>query len=172
MAKSAGYLRKYRERRAKNRGRPLGRALGKEARREVADLMANYGYSERKAVAEVRMANDMLRLHMAIAQGDFSKIAPKGRAPKGMGAEWRARKQIAHDLRRARERADRADSARRNYRGSKAGRYDDTRRSARIDAMRIFRRETTTILQGAGSWPQKAARVREQYQYVSWLISG
>ena len=38
--------------------------------------------------------------------------------------------------------------------------------------MRIFRRETTTILQGAGSWPQKAARVREQYQYVSWLISG
>ena len=116
------------------------------------------------------MANDMLNLHMAIAKGDFSKIAPKGRAPRGMGAEWAARRQIAHDMRMARKRGDNANTARQNYRGAKRGRYDDSRRGGREAAMRGFRQKSTEILQGPGSWQSKAAGIREQYQYASWLL--
>ena len=171
MAKSAGYLRKYRERRTANKGRPLGRALSAAEREEVNMLVQNYGYTPAKAVAEVRSVNDMLRLQTAIMQGDFSKIAPRGRAPRGLGGEWRARRQIADTLSRADIRLGRAEAGRKSYRGTKAGRYDEGRRSSRSQAMSMFRQEATRALQSPGSWPAKARAVRDSYQYAAALIS-
>ena len=171
MAKAAGYLRTYRERRTANKGRPLGRALSASEREEVDMLVQNYGYSPAKAAAEVRKVNDLLRLQTAILQGDFSKIAPRGRAPRGQGEEWKARRQIADTLSRANVRQGRAEAGRKSYRGTKAGRYDEGRRASRSQAMNMFHQEATRILQSPGSWKQKATAVRDSYSYAAALIS-
>jgi hypothetical protein len=47
--------------------------------------MRDYGYSRAKAVQETRYVNEQIRLATQIAQGDLSGIAPKGRAPRGLG---------------------------------------------------------------------------------------
>ena len=171
MANAAGYLRTYSERRTANTGRPLGRASSASEREAVAMLVQNNGYSPAKAPAEVPTAHELMRLQTASLQGDFSKSAPRGRAPRGQGEEWKARRQIADTLSRANVRQGRAEAGRKSYRGTKAGRYDEGRRASRSQAMSMFHQEATRILQSPGSWKQKATAVRDSYSYAAALIS-
>ncbi len=171
MAKTAVYLRGYRTRRASNRGRPLGPRLGRDAEAEVDILVNSYGYSRSKARQEVITTNRMIRDQQRLMKGDFSKIAPpRGRAPAGMGAEYAARRDIVKTMSRANRREDNATARRSTYRGTKAGRYDDTRRSNIQATMRDFRKETRNILQSGGTWQQKARAIREQYAIASWQL--
>lgn len=173
MPKSAGYLRGYRAARLANKGKPLGPRLGAAAAGEIDILVNSYGYTPAKARQEVITVNRMLRDQAAIMKGDMSKIAPpRGRAPRGMGSEWAARRQIADLLKKANSREDNAWGRRQSYRGTKRGRYDDSRRSETTGVMRKFRSETKRIVQGPGSWVSKHKAIKDQYEYVNYLMRG
>lgn len=170
MAKTLGYMRAYRARRAAQAGRPVGRALSKAEARDVEVLVQEYGYSRARAIQETRYVNEQLRLQARFERGDLSGIAPRGRAPKGMAEEWRARREIAELLERAEGRADNARARNRSYRGTKAGRYDYSRRTARGDLAPYVQREALAILRGRGSWTEKARAIRGAYEYASAMI--
>lgn len=57
-------------------------------------------------------------------------------------------------------------------RGTKRGRRDDTRRSETTSVMRKFRSETKRIVQGPGSWAAKHKAIKDQYDYVNYLMRG
>lgn len=171
MAKTAQYLRGYRSRRTANKGRLLGRPLSRSEQADVDILVNSYGYSRAKAVQETRYVNEQLRIQSQIAKGDFSGIAPRGRAPRGLGAEYRARQQIADLFGRADRRGANARYRGRNYRGAKAGRYDASRRSGRAGLTPYLERQAKAILQGSGSWAQKAADIRGVYEHASYFLA-
>lgn len=108
----------------------------------------------------------------AVMAGDFSKIRPKGRAPRGLGAEYAARRDIARIMDRASGRASNAAYQRSQYRGTRAGRNTETRRSSTQDAMNRFRRNADSVLRGATSWRQKQRQIRDLYEVAQWEARG
>lgn len=168
MPKTSGYMRSYRAQRQANRGRPLGRALRAGEADEVRAMVAS-GMSPSAARKQVTWANDYMRDMQAISNWDFTRLKPTGKAPRGMGDEWKARRQLDSLLKRA----ARSGYGTANYRGQKGrNRWQWTHQQNRNGELHRFRQAAMRdIAQGPGSFRQKYTRLKEQYEVASWASS-
>ncbi len=137
MAKTAGYLRQYRAERRANLGRPL--------------LDPN---SPRMELGE--------RAFTASLTPKFSdSIRPTGRAPRGKGPEFKARRYIANQLDTADRQIRTAERVLRTTRGQAKFRRRDTLARGRLPVLRQYRITVEKIARAPGSWKFKGDLIRD-----------
>lgn len=100
------------------------------------------------------------------------EIRPEGRAPRGQGAEYQARRWIANKLDQSRKKMnDHRDRLARST-GTAAGARRDTNASIRLEAQKRFYRDASAVVQApTGDWTFKKELVDGIYQSTVGRLS-
>ncbi|MBK8184273.1 MAG: hypothetical protein IPK63_15900 [Candidatus Competibacteraceae bacterium] len=92
---------------------------------------------------------------------------PKGRAPKGMGGEYAARRQIVSRIKTQQVNRGKLERTVNNYRGQKNRRAEITHARMRIQELTKAIDASFSIAEGPGEWGFKAELITGMLDYVS-----
>ncbi len=135
MAKTAGYLRQYRADRRANLGLPLSDPTAPHAL-----------FGPGHAVPTFRQT-----------------IRPKGRAPRGKGPEYKARRQIANRLDHVSKRISYYERKLKTTRGQAKFRRRDSRFRTYKRLLTRFRTTSLKIAKAPGAWTYKQSLINDIY---------
>ena len=135
MAKTAGYLRQYRAERRANLGLPLT---------DPTAPHALFGPGHAKPTFR-------------------QTIRPKGRAPRGKGPEYKARRQIANRLNYVDKRIQYMQGKLMATRGQVKFRGRDSYFRARVKLLKRFKQTAIAIAKAPGNWVFKRSLINDVY---------
>ncbi|MCP4428887.1 MAG: hypothetical protein GY803_30760 [Chloroflexi bacterium] len=120
---------------------------------------------DRRYAAQQRAIDEIVQStsHGGISDG----IRPTGRAPRGKGGEFADRRWIANKLETEQRRLSQLRSSSRQYRGTKAGRRNESYRRARVQALGEGLRAAEGVARSGGAWMGKKELIADVFAYSS-----
>ena len=91
-----------------------------------------------------------------LAGSPMAGLVPEGRAPRGMGGEYAARRRASKRIGSMERNLASLQNTSSNYRGQRNGRYAETIRRARIGQLRDGLDTIYKVMEGGGDWAFKA----------------
>ncbi len=135
MAKTLGYMRQYRADRKANKGLPLS---------DPTSPHQVFGPG-----------------HAATAGGFSGSVRPRGRAPRGRGDEYAARRSIANAYDANTARIGRMERKLMTSRGLVKHRHRDTLIKAQLPTLKRFNATIKKIVRAPGGWKFKAELIKD-----------